>query len=134
MQKRVDFSPGIKEHFSPAVLNKKDCRSWILQRLHPDGATCPGCGAAIASEKVLFTWENMGRVSCRICSRFFTAATGTILQGAKLDIQTLYALALLLSLEIPIVKVAQALKVSYCTVSNWENRLQRAGILPDPSA
>ena len=129
MQKQV-----IGEHFTPALFNEKVCRVWILQQLHPEGVTCPDCGAVVTSEKVLSTWENLGRVSCRSCSRYFTAASGTILQGAKLDIQTLYALALLLNFKVPIVRVAQTLKISYGTVSSWEIRLKLAGILPDSGA
>lgn len=130
MQKQADFMPSIGGHFTPALLNEKDCRTWILKQLHPKGVTCPDCGAAVTSEKVLSTWENMGRISCRSCSRFFTAASGTILQGAKLDIQTLYALALLLSFNVPFTRVAQTLKISYGTVNSWEIRLKLAGILP----
>lgn len=130
MQKQTDFLHSIGEHFTPALLNEKDCRAWILKQLHPEGVTCPACGAAVTSEKALATWESMGRVSCRSCSRFFTAVSGTILQGAKLDMQTLYALALLLSFNVPFTKVAQTLKISYGTVNSWEARLKLAGIFP----
>lgn len=134
MQKQAAFILSAREHFTPAILNEETCRLWILKEVHPKGAMCPNCGAAVTKGKALTTWENMGRVSCRSCFKCFTATTGTVLHGSKLDMQTLYALALLLSFEVPHAQVAQTLKISYNTVGNWENRLQVVGILSEPAS
>lgn len=127
MQKTSNFINLDAGHFSLELFNETECRSWILKQLHPEGAKCPNCGTPVISEKTLSTWAALGRVSCRSCSRFFTAATGTMIQGAKIDLRTLYCLALFLSLQVPVAKIVQILKVSHGTVTNWGHRLQTLG-------
>lgn len=128
MQKQSELTELVSRHFSPAVLDERICREWLLSVLHPGGAVCPGCGAVITSEKQLKTWRNLGRVSCGSCEKFFTAATGTILQGSKLDIRAVYSLALLFGFKVPIAQVARALTLSYSTVENWHSRFNFFGV------
>ena len=69
------FTPAeAVEAFSALFLDEKVCTLWVLKRLHPEGARCPECKAAVGYDDGNF-WE-MKRCHCKECGKWFTATTG----------------------------------------------------------
>jgi len=104
-----------------AFFNEAVCREWILKRLHPDGAYCPGCGLAVPERALPRFWE-AERVKCSACGKFFTALTGTFLSGCQLDFCRVIRLADLLALGVPDKKIAEILPMSAANVRIWRNK------------
>ena len=125
----VDSSPAklsaglIRDRFSPGILDHQACCRLLAGLLHPAGPACPDCGQAIEAGPSRRAFERFARVHCRGCGRWFTAASGTILQGAKLTAGQIVLLAVFLALEVETVKIAGILAVSPETVRQWKQRL-----------
>jgi len=76
-------------------MNEVKCRQWILNKLHPSGAYCPGCAGALSDAGRIKNFYNGDRLSCRTCGKYFTALTGTLFSGAHFDFRGLFLLAAL---------------------------------------
>jgi hypothetical protein len=110
------FTPGaVLAMFGADFLVESFCRMWILGKLHPAGADCPGCGKDI----LLRTFWDGGRVKCDGCGKYFTALTGTFLSGCHLSFREIVLLALLLALEVPDKQIAAVIKMSAENVRLW---------------
>ena len=109
-------------------INESTCREWILKKLHPAGAYCPGCGVAIPEKSLQRFWMSE-RVKCCQCEKFFTALTGTFLSGCQLDFREVVLLAILLSPVMPDKTIADILKMSAANVRIWRNKFEAMGKL-----
>jgi hypothetical protein len=109
--------------FRADLLNEAACRDWVLKRLHPLGAYCPGCLQAIP-EKSLQRFWNSGRVKCYQCNKFFDARTGTFLSGCQLSYREVMLLAILLSPDITDKIIADILDMSSANVRLWRNKFE----------
>lgn len=105
--------------FNAHFMDYEFSRIWILKRLHPDGAHCPGCGADVPENKLQRFWSN-GRMACRQCGKYFTALTGTFISGSQLDFRNIILLAVLLALRIPARQIAEMTNMSAENVRLWE--------------
>ena len=116
---RGRFTPAdVLEIFNVNFLDYEFSRIWILKRLHPAGAHCPGCGAAVPKKKLQRFWSNK-RISCPDCRKYFTALTGTFVSGCQLDFGGMVLLALLLALGVHDKQIAAIFGMSAENVRLW---------------
>lgn len=122
-----DIADVIRD-FKKKFLNEETCREWVLKRLHPDGAFCPGCGVAVPEKSLQRFWMSE-RLKCCQCEKFFTALTGTFLSGCQLDYREVILLAVLLSPDINDKTIAEILDMSSANVRIWRNKFEAMGKL-----
>jgi transposase-like protein len=116
---RGRFAPNdVLAVFNVNFMDYDFARLWILKRLHPDGAHCPGCGLPVADKSLQRFWSN-GRLSCRECGKYFTALTGTFLAGCHLDYRGVILLAVLLTLGVHDKQIAAIVGTSAENVRLW---------------
>lgn len=108
--------------FSLNLFDERACKKWLLEHAHPNGPACPECGRLLRNDKSLASWWKLDRVCCAGCKRYFTAFTGTMYQGTKLDPREIYAMTLFIALGVPANHIAAALRLSVTTVRNWITR------------
>ncbi|HSW38051.1 MAG TPA: hypothetical protein VLL97_01000 [Acidobacteriota bacterium] len=116
--------------FNVNFLDYDFSRIWILKRLHPSGAHCPGCGAAVPENKLQRFWSNR-RISCRACGKYFTALTGTFIAGCQLDFRGLVLLALLLALGVHDKQIAAIVGMSAENVRLWRRKFMAIEMFPE---
>lgn len=113
------FKTGdVLDAFDADFLDEERCRSWVMNKLHPDGGHCPRCGADIPDRQMRGFWS-CKRMKCGRCGKFFTALTGTFLSGCHLKFREIVLLALLLALEVPDKQIASILHMSAENVRLW---------------
>lgn len=115
----------IARFFDPAV-----CREWILEKLHPAGARCPGCATAIASYASLRSYRLGARVKCVKCGKFFTALTGTFLSGCHLSFAQVIHMSILIDAGADDAQIARQMSMSPEGVHGWRLRFRHAAALP----
>ncbi|HBJ74409.1 MAG TPA: hypothetical protein DDY86_02540 [Syntrophaceae bacterium] len=126
-ERRGVFLPEeVLKVFNVNFLDYEFARMWVLKRLHPHGAYCPGCGAAIPEKKLRRFWSN-GRLSCRGCGKYFTALTGTFIAGCQLDFRGLIILAFLLALGVHDKEIARITEMSRENVRLWRLKFTNLG-------
>ena len=119
------FTPAdVLEVFDVNFLDYDFSRMWVLKRLHPNGAYCPGCGAALPENKLQRFWSNQ-RISCRACGKYFTALTGTFVGCCQLDFRGLVLLSVLLALGVHDRKIAAIVGMSRDNVRLWRRKFAR---------
>lgn len=112
----------VADIFGPNFLDGSVCRQWILKRLHPAGAFCPGCRSALSGVAAARFWQ--GRpASCRVCGREFTARTGTILAGKNLSYRDIVLLAWLMAAGKTNSEIAGVIGCNRETVRLWRQVL-----------
>jgi len=103
-------------------------REFILHQLHPGPLpTCPECGAALDDETTQRNFWGGRRCTCKSCRRWFSATTGTYLQGTQMSFAQVFLLCNLIELstvEITPGRIAEAVGVSVDTVRIWKSRLK----------
>ena len=109
--------------FRACFLSESACRDWVMKRIHPTGAYCPGCHVAIP-EKSLQRFWNSQRVKCCQCNKFFDARTGTFLSGCQMDYREVILLAVLLTPDITDKIIADILNISAENVRLWRNKFE----------
>lgn len=124
MQEAQGFMKSVIENFTVELFDERVCREWILNKLHLEGASCPGCGKPITSEKGLQNFWNLKRVFCKDCKKIFTALTGTMLNGIQMGLRTFFAMAIFLHLEIDKKEIAKLLKIHPETIRFWEMKFK----------
>ncbi len=115
---RVFIPQDVADVFNANFLDYEFARIWILKRLHPDGAHCPGCGVVIPDNKLQRFWLNQ-RISCRVCGKYFTALTGTFIAGCQIDFRGLILLSFLLAIGIHDQIIARIIGISKENVRLW---------------
>ena len=113
----------ILEAFSSEFLDRSYCSTWLANFLHPDGPRCPDCGQLVTEGRAAQAFYELRRLQCRGCERWFTALTGTTLQGSKLNFRQIILLAVFLALNIEPSLIAATLGISTETVRTWRLRL-----------
>lgn len=122
-QRVKSFSPEkALEALSANFFREDACRDWLLKTLHPDGAHCPGCGTRLEDKKSVHNFWNLRRCECKVCKKWFSATSGTILHGAQLNMRQTFLLIFLLSLGIDDRKIAEICGISSGTVRLWRMR------------
>lgn len=114
--------------FQANFMNEISCREWVLRRLHPSGAFCPGCGMTVPEKSLQRFWMSE-RIKCCHCEKFFTALTGTFLSGCQLDFREVILLAVLLSPDMTDKTIADILNMSSANVRIWRNKFEAMGKL-----
>lgn len=112
------------ETMSAGFLDEIMCRQWILERLHPGGAICPGCSIKIEGEKQLQRFWSGERLKCRVCGKFFTAITGTLFAGCHLTFPEMFLMMLLLGTCFKDKFIAEKLKVSQESIRLWRSKFK----------
>ena len=116
------FTPSdALEVFNANFLDYEFSRIWVLKRLHPDGAHCPGCAAPIPDHKLQRFWSN-GRLACRKCGKYFSALTGTFIAGCQIDFRNLVLMAVFLALGVHDSKIATITGMSAENVRLWRRK------------
>jgi len=105
--------------FGPEFLDDGVCRDWVLRRLHPAGAFCPGCGAGIQGDNRLQRFWSGLRLTCPSCGKFFTALTGTFLARSQQSFRELVLLAFLLEAGFSNTETARLVGNHTNTVRMW---------------
>lgn len=119
------ISPAaVLDAFNPAWLDADQVRDWLLRRLHPAGPVCPDCGCPRVTKAKLAAFYAGRRLQCTRCGRFYSATSGTLLEGAKITSAQLVLLALCQALDLPIPTTAGLCGVNANTIRFWRNRLE----------
>ncbi len=111
-------------------LNPDSCREWVLNRLHPNGPRCPGCGESITSYPSLRSFRLGARVRCCRCGKYFTALTGTFLSGCHLSLPQVILIAILIDAGADDTRIARLMEVSAEGVRGWRLKFNHVA---DPS-
>ena len=109
-------------------LDEGKCRDEILHSLHPQGACCPACMATLSRISSQRFWAAK-RVRCAGCGKFFTATSGTVFDGWRVDFRELALMFFLVTLGIPGGRIADILHRDPDTI-RW--RLRK--IFPESNA
>lgn len=109
--------------FSADLLKQDECYLWIVSRLHPAGAFCPECSTMIIDDRQA-KFYRFEQIRCPKCGKKFTAATGTLLSGAKLEPREIYLLAVLSHLGVSAQRIAGVLRCHVDTVTNWQSHFR----------
>jgi transposase-like protein len=117
---------AVLDAFNPAWLDADQVRDWLLRRLHPRGPVCPDCGIPRISRRKWQAFYAGRRLQCTQCGRFYSATSGTLLEGAKITPAQLVLLALCQALDLPIPTTADLCGVNANTIRFWRNRLEAA--------
>ncbi|WP_316348502.1 hypothetical protein [Desulfuromonas acetoxidans] len=107
--------------FAADCLRRDVCLAWLAGQLHPAGGRCPECGAAVPDRQIN-RWRSFGRLECCECGRWFSAASGTWMAGAKLAPNQVFVLAVLLSMDVDVALIASAIGASEVTVRFWRDK------------
>ena len=118
------FPEAAAAAFHAGLLCRDECLELVAGRLHQEGPACPECGASIESAAARKRWQRFERLQCSDCGKWFTAATGTWLAGAKLDPRQVFLLAALLELGIDPDLVARVVGASLVTVRYWRDKFR----------
>lgn len=112
-----------EKFFGFDLIKYDDCCLWIVSQLHPVGAYCPECSFAVphVHQDRFYKFE---QVRCQNCKKKFTAATGTLLSGAKLEPREIYLLAVMSQWGVPAPKIASVLHCHVDTVANWQSHFK----------
>ena len=125
--------PGTPAHFAPAellavfgpgFLDDASCRNWVLQKLHPAGVFCPGCGAGIQDDNRLQRFWDGLRLTCPVCGKFFTALTGTFLARSQQTFREMVLLAFLLGAGFSNTETARLVGNHPNTVRMWRLKFE----------
>lgn len=121
MERQGIFFHAVADELIADFLDAGHCRQWVLRRLHPKGARCPECGHALEDEKRVRFWENM-RIRCSYCGKYFTALTGTFLNGTHLNFQEMVLFGILWALGLPNRNIAGRIGCSPETIRILKNK------------
>ncbi|HAM42123.1 MAG TPA: hypothetical protein DCP69_12550 [Candidatus Omnitrophica bacterium] len=120
------FTPadvGAEIHYE--LLKFKEISRWLVSRLHPSGFRCPRCQADLGGvEARREKWESLEQVRCCECGKKFSAATGTLLEGSKLEPREIFLMADYIDLEVPPRRIAERLKIDVGTVRSWQSKFK----------
>lgn len=111
----------------PEILDEEACRTWAIRRMHPAGPICPRCRVS-PSGRQAETFAGGGRIHCNSCGAWYTARTGTSLEGSTLDWRQFRLLVIMIANGRPVTETADLCGVSSDTVRVWRRRLQGAGL------
>lgn len=114
---------GVRSVFGPEYLDESRCRGWILGRIHPRGAFCPGCGRPVDDGRRALRFWSGKRLSCIGCGKKFTALTGTCLSGMHLDYRSLFFMLHMLDAGYSATEISGRIECDPTTVRNWRRRL-----------
>ncbi len=121
---RRGFSAAVVlERFGVEVLGLDRCRELLIGLLHPRGMVCGECGHRDFSGIQEATFRRFGRVQCGGCGRFFTARSGTILEGSGLNERQTVMLAAGVGLWLSSPVIAGLAQVHPETVRRWRAKL-----------
>src|SRR3990170_3549177 len=124
MQQTQGFIKSVIESFTVELFDERVCREWILNKLHPEGASCPGCGKPILSAKCLQNFWNLKRVFCKDCKKIFTGLTNSMLSGVRVDLRTFFVMAVFLQLGVEKKVISKLLKIHPETIRLWEMKFK----------
>ena len=115
--------------FSRSLLDEPARRAWVLRSIHPHGPRCPYCACepSPTEDRVIDSFWAGRRCACKSCGRFYTARTGTFLEGAHLDYRQVFLLAVLVDLMqtgLDAQRVAGIIGISADTVRLWIKRFR----------
>ena len=113
----------VLDMFNANLMDPDLARIWVLKRLHPSDAYCPGCAAAIPDSKLRRFWSNE-RMSCRSCGKYFTALTGTFISGCQMDFRDVLLLAFLIAMGIGDRRIAAIIRMSPENVRLWRRKFR----------
>jgi hypothetical protein len=89
--------PGDIEDCLLDLVSEHQARSWILDRLYPQGLACPKCGVVqdhVRSGRMFA----LNKVICSLCDLKINALSGSILDNARMSPQKLALLLVLFKL------------------------------------
>ena len=112
---------GAALNFDPSFMDEARCREWITSRLHREGARCPHCGLVLDGDRAFRAGR---RVHCGRCGRWYTARSGTFLQGSQLSDAGIFLLATLLECKVSHDTIAELVGISADTVRLWEKKFR----------
>lgn len=117
-----DLMLEVTNEFSIEMLNEEACRNWFLKKIHPDGVFCPHCHGEVTSEKRRTRFWEMLRTTCPLCSRSFSAVTGTELNGIGIDFRALYLLLFMVNNGAKPINICKQLRISSGAAYVWANK------------
>lgn len=110
--------------FSANFLDETFCVRYLLQKLHPSDLRCTYCNKAFTDKTTLDNFAALKRCQCKFCKRWFTALTGTFLQGSQLNLREIIILMLFTFYEISHAEIARVLSVHPDTVKLWQRKIK----------
>ena len=105
------------------MIKYDECALWVVSHLHPGSAKCPHCSAQVNAD-AQGRFYHLEQIRCVECKRKFTAATGTLLNGSKLEVREIYLIAVLTHCGVSTPQIAATLKCHVDTVTSWQHHFK----------
>lgn len=105
------------------LLDEGACLSWLEQHLHPQGVSCPKCGA---SER-RFAQQNGSWPAwrCKACDRYYTLLTGTVFEKTRQPPSKVLLLLRGIAKGEPTARLARELQIGRARAHQLRQRMQR---------
>jgi transposase-like protein len=105
--------------FRADLINEEACNLWIVSQLHPVGVFCPECSMKITDDRQA-KFYRFEQIRCPGCGKKFTAATGKVINGAKLEPRDIFLLGVMSHWGVAASTIAGVLGCHIDTVTNWQ--------------
>jgi transposase-like protein len=117
------------------LLSESESLDWIEQHFHPQGLTCPGCGAGREQARV-FRQAKRGTVDyrCRRCDTTYNLYTDTVFERRSLSPRQVVLLLRGVCKGESTQTLAEELRVSRTTAHTLRQKLQANGARMQPSS
>lgn len=118
---RVDVSA--LEYFCERFLRDEASDKIITSFLHPAAdAVCPYCQTPI-SARALKSFNSLKRCVCKSCGKWFSATTGTLLQGCH-NPRAVFLIAIFIALKTDVKQIAQLLNMHPTSIQQWQKKFR----------
>lgn len=112
------------EALNADFMDEAKCRDWLLKKLHPAGAVCPGCAGIIEDPRRLAHFWSGERLNCEHCNKFFTALSNSLFSGSHLSFSRLFLLAALSGAGIKDKIIAAKLNIAPESCRLWRKKFK----------
>ena len=112
------------DEYRPEMFDEATCRAWVLNRLHPGGASCPACSFDVQDARRLERFWQNERISCESCGKKFSATSATVLSGMHLSFRELFYLLQQSAAGVNAQEISRKMNVDGNTVRLWISRLR----------
>ncbi len=105
------------------LLDEEACLKWLEQHLHPQGITCPRCGAGkrrLAQQHGAWpAWR------CKACDGYYTLLSGTVFAKTKQPPSKVVLLLRGIAKGEPTARLARELKIGRARIHQLRQHVQR---------
>jgi transposase-like protein len=105
------------------LLDEGACLSWLEQHLHPQGLSCPKCGAS--ERRFAQQHGSWPAWRCKACDRYYTLVTGTVFEKTRQPPSKVLLLLRGIAKGEPTARLARELKIGRARVHQLRQQMQQ---------